>query len=41
MTELGYKTYIIDKEGVMQLKENVMAYMAGHKIESDNIVFKK
>jgi len=41
MTELGYKTYIIDKEGVMQLKENVMAYMADHKIESDNIVFKK
>lgn len=41
MTQMGYKTYVIDKEGVMQLKENVMAYMEEHKIESDNIVFKK
>ena len=39
LSELGYLSYIIDKEGYLIREQNIDAYLEKHQLESDNIVF--
>jgi len=41
LKELGYKTYIINKEGKQEVITDIGSYFAANDIESDNIVFIK
>lgn len=41
LKEHGYKTYIIESSGLLKDIEDIDSYLLEHKLESDNIVFRK
>lgn len=41
LQSLDYNSYIITKEGKLQLVDDISQYLSGHNMESDNIVFVK
>jgi FkbM family methyltransferase len=41
LLEMGYRAYLIDKDGYLQSVANINAYLEDEELESDNIVYSK
>ena len=41
LLEMGYRAYLIDKDGYLQNVANINAYLEDEHLESDNIVYSK